>query len=131
MTRKKADLGFQGLRQAVIPDGKIRALDLEREGKLGSDHAVCQLGREVALFCKAPELGRRGAGHGDDVIEMGFCGSFKEERDIDCQPPVAGLCADGLRQREPLSPDGRMEDRLKRLSSGRVGKDDGSKSGAH
>jgi hypothetical protein len=127
---EEASLGFEGRGKAVVPDGEIGAGDLFGEGELGGDHAFSKAGREAADIDETPALGEGGAGDGDDFIEVGLSGGFKEERDIDGEPGVAGLLADRPRKLEPGAANGGVQDGLERLPPHRVRKDNGAKRGA-
>jgi len=123
-------LGFEGCGTAIVPDGEICALELELKWQLRGDHAFRKALREVASVHETPELGGRGTGYDDDGIEVDFGGSFKQKRNIYCEPGVARFHADGLGEVEPCPPDGGMEDGLEGFSLKRVGKDNGAKGGA-
>jgi len=131
MKGEKTGLDLERLRAPVIPYGVVGAQHLFGKRKLRGDHAVGKCRREVTLFRKTAALGGGRAGDGDDGIEMGFGGSFKQKRDIDREPVVCPLLTNGLREAKPLPADCRMQDCLERLPFVGLGKYDGSQGRPH
>jgi hypothetical protein len=78
---------------------------------------------------KAPELGFGGTGYDDNLIEMGFGGSFKQKRYVYGQPGIARLVASGGCEVKPGAAYGGMKDCLEGFSLYRVGENNGAKGG--
>ena len=127
MEKKEAGLDFEGLGEAVVPNGEIGATDFFGERELGSDHAVGKAGGEVSDIHQTPALGGGGAGDYDHFIEVCFGGGFKQKGNIDGEPGIAGLLPGCPRQGEPGAADGGMQDGLEGLSLYWIREDNGPK----
>ena len=88
-------LASQGLGLSAIPENYVSAVHLLRNGKLGSENAVCEVRRETAPGHEAGSLSGRAASDDDIQIALERKTGFIKQRHIGkkvCRSPgSAGL----------------------------------------